>query len=195
MNTYEKDGGLPLSVYQFQLFLDEIYLASFLSLATVNHQPRPIVFAAKEITMDPMAMGQMKDVFMMLTMWAFFGTVLYILATALRRRQRNQMQQHVLDKFASAKDFADFVQSPAGQKYAASFADTTTSSQGAILNSVRAGVVLFFIGMGFALTNIGHENNFLLRIGTLFGAVGLGFLISAAISLWLVKKFEREAKE
>ena len=146
--------------------------------------------------MDLMALGQMKDVFMMLTMWVFVGAVLYIIATALRRRQRNQMQQHVLDKFASAKDFADFVQSPAGQKYVESFADTTTSSQGAILNSVRVGVVLLFIGIGFALTNLGHEHNFLpLRIGTLFVAVGLGFLISAAISFWLVKKFEKEAKE
>jgi hypothetical protein len=146
----------------------------------------------RETTMDPMALGQMKDVFMMLTMWAFFGTVLYIIATALRRRQRNQMQQHVLDKFASAKDFAEFVQSPAGQKYVESFADTTTSSQGAILNSVRAGVVLLFMGVGLALANL----NFLpMRIGTLFAAVGLGFLISAAISLWLVKKFEKEAKE
>ena len=146
--------------------------------------------------MDPMVMGQMQDVFMMLTMWAFFAAVLYIIATALRRRQRNQMQQHVLDKFASAKDFAEFVQSPAGQKYLESFADTTTSSQGAILNSVRAGVVLFFVGVGFALTNHGHQNNFLpLRIGTLFVSVGLGFLLSAAISFWLVKKFEKEAKE
>ena len=145
--------------------------------------------------MDPMAMGQMKDVFMMLTMWAFFGAILYIIATALRRRQRNQMQQHVLDKFASAKDFAEFVQSPAGQKYVESFADTTTSSQGAILNSVRAGVVLVFIGAGFALVNMGHENDLLLRLGTLFVAVGFGFLVSAAISFWLAKKFEKEAKE
>ena len=55
--------------------------------------------------MDPMALGQMKDVFMMLTMWAFFGTALYIIATTLHQRQRNQMQQHMLDKFASAKDW------------------------------------------------------------------------------------------
>src|SRR5215467_11364788 len=146
--------------------------------------------------MNPISQGDLKDWGMILSMWAFFGSALYIIATALRRKQRNAMQQHVLDKFASAKDFADFVQSPAGQKYVESFADTTTSSQGAILNSVRVGVVMLFIGIGFALTNLGHEHNFLpLRIGTLFVAVGLGFLISAAISFWLVKKFEREAKE
>jgi hypothetical protein len=145
--------------------------------------------------MDPMALGQMKDVFMMITMWAFVGTALYIIATTLRRRQRNQMQQHVLDKFASAKDFADFLQSAAGQKYVMSFAEGVTSSQSAILTSVRTGVVLVFLGFGFALANIGHQSPFLLKIGALFATVGVGFLVSAAISFWLAKKFEREAKE
>ena len=92
--------------------------------------------------MNPMSQSDLKDWSFMLTMWAFFGTVLYIVGTSLRRKQQNAMQQHVLDKFASAKDFADFVQSPAGQKYVMSFADTASSSQSAILSSVRTGVVL-----------------------------------------------------
>lgn len=145
--------------------------------------------------MDPMALGQMKDVFMMLTMWAFFGTALYIIATTLHRRQRIQMQQHVLDKFASAKDFADFLQSPAGQKYVTSFADAATSARGAILNSVRTGVVLFFVGLGFGLTNFGHASLLPLRIGTVLATVGVGFLVSAAVSFWLTKKFQSETKE
>jgi hypothetical protein len=49
-----------------------------------------------------------------------WGYILYLITSTLRRKQRNAMQQHVLDKFASAKDFADFVQSPAGQKYTSS---------------------------------------------------------------------------
>jgi hypothetical protein len=105
------------------------------------------------------------------------------------------MQQHVLDKFASAKDFADFVQSPAGQKYVMSFADTATSSKSAILNSVRTGVVLLFTGMGFAFVNFGNASLLPLRIGIVLSCLGIGFLISAAISFWLARKFQREAKE
>jgi hypothetical protein len=145
--------------------------------------------------MDPMVQSQAREWLMMLTMWAFFGTALYIVATTLRRKQRNNMQQHVLDKFASAKDFADFVQSPAGQKYVMSFADTTISSQSAILNSVRAGVVLVFAGLGLAFANFGQVSLVPLRIGIVLGCVGIGFLISAAISFWLARKFQREAKE
>ena|SRR5579859_1307206 len=134
--------------------------------------------------MDPMALGQMKDVFMMLTMWAFFGTALYIIATTLHRRQRNQMQQHVLDKFASAKDFADFVQSPAGQKYVTSFAGTPGGGvRNSILNSVRIGIVLMFAGAGLQTLP-----SALPRIGLVLVTVGAGFLVSAGISYLLARK-------
>lgn len=145
--------------------------------------------------MDPMVQSQAKEWLMMFTMWGFFGYVLYLIATTIRRKQRNAIQQHVLDKFASAKDFADFVQSPAGQKYVMSFADTATSSQSAILNSVRIGVVLLFAGLGLQFTNFGSASLMPLRIGIVLGCVGIGFLVSAAISFWLARKFQREAKE
>jgi len=142
-----------------------------------------------------MVQEQARQWLMILTMWAFFGYVLYLITVTLRRKQRNAMQQHVLDKFASAKDFADFVQSPAGQKYVMSFADTATSAQSAILNSVRTGVVLLFTGLGFAFTNFGQASLVPVRIGIVLGSLGIGFLISAAISFWLARKFQREAKE
>jgi hypothetical protein len=140
--------------------------------------------------MDPMALGQMKDVFMMLTMWAFFGAALYIVATTLHRRQRNQMQQHMLDKFASAKDFADFVQSPAGQKYAMSFADTAASAKASILNAVRLGIVLIFTGFG--LQTMGSRA---MRFGLLVVTIGIGFLVSAAISYVLSRKLQVNGEE
>jgi hypothetical protein len=143
--------------------------------------------------MDPQT--QAREWLMMLTMWVFFGYVLYLVTITIRRKQRNAMQQHVLDKFASAKDFADFVQSPAGQKYVMSFADTATSSQSAILSSVRIGVVLLFTGLGLQFTNFGGASLLPLRIGIVLGCVGIGFLVSAAISFWLARKFQREAKE
>ena len=145
--------------------------------------------------MDPMVQSQAKEWLMMFTMWGFFGYVLYLITTTIRRKQRNAIQQHVLDKFASAKDFADFVQSPAGQKYVMSFADTATSSQSAILNSVRIGIVLLFTGLGLQFTNFGSYSFLPLRIGIVLGCVGIGFLVSAAISFWLARKFQREAKE
>jgi len=140
--------------------------------------------------MDPMVQGHLKDWFMMLTMWAFFGTTLYIIATTLRRRQQHQMQQHVLDKFASAKVFAEFVQSDAGQKYVMSFADTTNSAHSSILNSIRVGVVLVFTGVGLQTTSFAA-----MRVGIVLATIGAGFLVSAGISFLLARKLQKTGRE
>jgi len=140
--------------------------------------------------MDPMALGQMKDVFMMVTMWAFVGTALYIIATTIRRKQRITMQQHMLNKFETAKDFAEFVQTPAGQKYVMGFADTAASTKTSILNSVRLGIVLMFIGFGLQTMGPGA-----MRIGLLVVTTGVGFLVSAAISYVLARKLRVNGEE
>ncbi|MGC2769315.1 MAG: hypothetical protein WB607_27700 [Candidatus Acidiferrum sp.] len=146
--------------------------------------------------MDPMLQSQIKDG-VLLAAWAVFcGSVLYIIATAIRRKQQNEMQRHMLDRFSSAKDFADFVQSPAGQKYVMSFSETTTSSRNAILSSVRTGVVLLFAGAGIAATiSAGTRNSYVWGIGIVLCCLGCGFLVSAGISYWLAKKMAQEAKE
>ena len=140
--------------------------------------------------MDPMYQGLLTDWFLMITMWTFVGALVYIVATTLRRRQRHQMQQHVLDKFSSAKDFADFLQTPAGQKYVMSFADTATSAHSSILNSVRIGIVLVFAGIGVMFLNAAGW-----RIGFVIGGVGVGFLVSAGIAYQLAKKLQANGGE
>jgi hypothetical protein len=146
--------------------------------------------------MDPMFQGQLKDWVMMGTMIFMVVSVLYIVATAVRRKQQNEMQRLMLDKFASAKDFADFVQSPAGQKYVMSFSEAATSPTNAILGAVRTGVVLVFVGVGIAAT-VRHTagSSYLWALGTVIACLGFGFLVSAAISYWLAKKIAREAKD
>ena len=146
--------------------------------------------------MDPMVQGQLKEFVLMAVMVSFFGIAFYTFATALRRRQRNEMQRHMLDKFATAKDFADFVQSPAGQKYVMSFSEEATSPYGAILGSVRTGVVLLFGGAGIAATvQATTKNSYIWGLGIVIACLGFGFLASAAISYWLAKKIAQEDKE
>ena len=140
--------------------------------------------------MDPMAQSQMKDWVVLIAAWGTLGTFLYIVATTLRRRQRHQMQQHVLDKFSSAKDFSDFVQSPAGQRYVMSFADTAASARSSILNSVRIGIVLLFAGLGLMFLNAAGW-----RIGFVIIGVGVGFLASAWIAYGLARKLQANGEE
>ena len=122
---------------------------------------------------------------------------IYFVATALRRRQQNEMQKHILDKFSSAKDFADFVQSPAGQKYVTSFADTVTSPRNSILTSMRTGIVLVGLGAGMATGSFANSAaTEVLHTGANIAiCVGLAFVASSVFSFFLARKVGSEGKE
>src|SRR6266481_4442767 len=98
--------------------------------------------------MDSMVQSQLKEWFVLMATFGLFGWAAYLGASIVRRKQKNEMQKALLEKFSSAHDFAEFMQSPAGQKYVMGFADAITSPRNSILNSIRTGFVLMFAGMG-----------------------------------------------
>jgi hypothetical protein len=129
--------------------------------------------------------------------FAFFGTgawLIYLIFGVLRRRQQDAMQKHLLDKFSSTKDFAEFVQSPAGQKYVAGFSETVTKPGASILNSMRIGIVLIFVGGGFFMVRTFDRNaHYLIQgVATLISMLGLGFLVSAVVSYLIAKRIGSE---
>jgi ABC-type maltose transport system permease subunit len=144
-----------------------------------------------------MLQSQLKEWVLMAAMLIMTIWGLYIVTIAVRRKHQTTMQKALLDKFSSAHDFAEFMQSPAGQKYVVSFTDTVVSPRIAILNSVRAGIVLIFLGAGFySITRAnGAAHMFGDSIGALMTCLGFGFLISAAVSHWLAKKIPADTKE
>src|SRR5437870_4046651 len=94
--------------------------------------------------------GSFKDFSALVAVVTVAIICIYMAASAQRRRQQNEMQKHLLEKFSSAKDFAEFMQSPAGQKYVMSFTDAVTSPRNYILTSMRSGIVLIGLGAGMA---------------------------------------------
>jgi len=141
--------------------------------------------------MDPMTQGQLKEWFMMLVTFGLLGWIAYLAASMVRRKQKNDMQKALLEKFSSAHDFAEFMQSPAGQKYVMSFADAITSPRNSILNSIRTGFVLMFAGMGC----LAGANGGWLIFGWVSFLVGIGFLVSAGVAYFLTKKTDWKSQE
>jgi hypothetical protein len=122
--------------------------------------------------------------------------VLYMATTIIRRRQQNAMQRHLLDKFSSAKDFADFVQSPAGQKYVTSFTDEVSSPRNSILSSVKTGIVVLFLGGGFMTGGGGSRLVSVFQtVGMILICLGAGFLVSALVAYFMAKKIGPGEKE
>jgi hypothetical protein len=146
--------------------------------------------------MDPMVQGQLKEWFVIVATFGLFGWAAYLGTSIFRRRQQNMMQKAMLDKFSSAHDFAEFMQSPAGQKYVMGFTEAVASPRSAIINSVRTGIVVIFLGAGFY--SIARPGEAVRVWGDAIGAIltclGFGFLISGAVSYWLAKKIPAETK-
>src|SRR5262245_14885347 len=119
---------------------------------------------------------------------------IYLVNAALKRRQQMQMQKHLLEKFSSAHDFAEFMQSPAGQKYVMSFSDQVTKPQNTILSSVRLGIVLLFVGPAFcAIPNSSPDlQHVLWGLGMVITMLGVGFLVSAVVSYLIARKIKIE---
>jgi hypothetical protein len=136
--------------------------------------------------MDHYTQSMIGDWVVLFTTVAFSAWIVYLVAALIRRRQQSVMQKHLLDKFATAQDFAEFMQSPAGQKYVTGFTDTVTSPRNSILSSIRTGCVLMFLGMGCLAGANGGWLTF--RIGWVSFLVGIGFLVSSGVSYLLIKK-------
>ena len=140
--------------------------------------------------MDPMMQSQFKEWFLMLVGWGLVGWVAYLAASMIRRKQKNDMQKALLEKFSSAHDFAEFMQSPAGQKYVLNFTDEVTGPFNSITNAVKIGIVLLFAGAALVASGQRHGIWFIDTMGMLATCVGVGFLISAAISYLLYRKMK-----
>jgi hypothetical protein len=140
--------------------------------------------------MDPMMQSQFKEWFVMLVAWGLVAWVAYLAASMIRRKQKNDMQRALLDKFSSAHDFAEFMQSPAGQKYVLNFTDAVTNPLSSVLNAVKIGIVMFFSGPALVAAAQRHDLWFLDAMGMLLTLGGVGFLVSAVISYFLLKKIK-----
>ncbi|MGZ4830870.1 MAG: hypothetical protein ACXV5J_09465 [Candidatus Angelobacter sp.] len=138
--------------------------------------------------MDPMMQGQLKEWFVMLAFFGLFGWLVYLVASMFRRKQKSDMQKALLEKFSSAHDFAEFMQSPAGQKYVLNFTDSVTGPFNSIMNAVKIGIVLLFAGAALVASGQRHSIWLLDTMGMLATCVGAGFLISAAISYLLYRR-------
>ncbi len=140
--------------------------------------------------MDPMTQGHLKEWFVLVGFFSLLGWVSYLGASIVRRKQKTDMQKALLEKFSSAHDFAEFMQSPAGQKYVLNFTEEVTGPFNSIVNAVKIGVVLLFAGAALVASGQRHSIWLLDTLGMLATCVGVGFLISAAISYLLYRRMK-----
>lgn len=123
---------------------------------------------------------------------AFFAMIALIVFVIARRRQaeiqaRAEFQKQILDKFGSGKEFADFLGTEGSQRFLAALSSPATGARYRILRTMRGGIVVTVLGIGFLLLT-GLRHGFVVP-GVLLLALGAGLLISAAASYHFSKKW------
>ncbi|MGB5753290.1 MAG: hypothetical protein WBN87_10545 [Thermoanaerobaculia bacterium] len=104
-----------------------------------------------------------------------------------------ELQGKLLDRFSSAEDLHTYLNSDVGERFLLSTTIEQASPLRRILGSVQVGLILTAAGMAFLIM----ESRFadtpdslgMIFIGTLSLALGIGFLVSAAVSTRLSRNW------
>ena len=120
--------------------------------------------------------------------FAFFALILAIIWLGTRQKQarlqmRADFHKQLLEKFGSGKEFAEFLESPGSQRFLDElWSQTAVSTE----RPLRIGIVLTTLGL--ALGGLSWAHRGLLIPGVVVLALGVGYLLSSAISYQLSKK-------
>lgn len=122
-------------------------------------------------------------------------TIIWVSSTSNRRREveaRSQADVHhrLLEKFGTSKDFIDFMQTDGGKVFLKPLPVANPAAPyRKILASTTAGVILSMFGIALLILHAVafDSEEGMIGGGIIFLMIGLGFLVSAAISYRLSK--------
>ena len=120
------------------------------------------------------------------------GMVIAIVYAGAATRQhkaklRAEVQMKLIDRFGSAAEFIQFVQSDEGKRF---LGDPPTVARSNYVGGIRNGIMLGCIGLGFAVIGVAqHDTGWLVPAFILLG-VGGGFFASSMVSMKLARQME-----
>ncbi|MDD5544636.1 MAG: hypothetical protein PHX83_15830 [Acidobacteriia bacterium] len=105
-------------------------------------------------------------------------------------KMRKEMQSRLMDKFGSAPEFAQFLETASGRQFLETVSAGPTNAHEKILNSVRTGIIMAVLGLALVAVNgiAPSESRAAFQICGLIGMlVGIGYIISSFVSYRLSK--------
>jgi len=122
---------------------------------------------------------------------AFWAWVVWVILEWRKMRHKSMLQKNIVDKFSSAQELNDFLQSQEGNKFLNFLKFNGLAPREKILSSLSKGVILSFFGIALVLIGqiFTEEMKYFNAFGIVIIALGVGFLISTFISYKLSKKW------
>lgn len=131
---------------------------------------------------------------------AFFALIAFLTKTLVSARNhriasenKTKLQEKMLERFSSAAEFAEFLNTPEGSKYLSTFTEApTTNPIHKTIDSIKAGLVIAMTAIGLIVAGYAsgyrHDSG-TLAIGLLGLFLGLGFLMAAGATYGLGRKW------
>jgi len=122
---------------------------------------------------------------------AFSGWLIWVILHYRHRRERTHAEERdrILARFTTAQELSDFLSSQGGERF---FNQTRAPRHAArkLASAITSGVILLFLGIAFLIMGwTGNPAGDRIFVpATILTMVGLGVLVSAAISARLLKR-------
>src|ERR1041385_1520550 len=126
---------------------------------------------------------------------AFFGMIVWIvwLSTNAKNRRaqaQTEVQTKLIERFGTSKEFIEFLQSAAGQRFVSGVeVSTALYARDRIIRGFGTGIVISLLGLGFLAIWIFDHNGGFIYPGFILLGLGAGFFLSAIVSLKLSKSY------
>lgn len=143
----------------------------------------------------------MGELIPMVVTTGFFVCIGYVVNVIVENRRRRESIKvftdfygRVIERLGSANEFTQFLQTPGGRDFIASFSldRTSVGPRDRILRALQNGLVLMFLGLGFLTANVSFVTD--PEAKAVVGVVGLlslftggGFLMSSRLSMRLAQ--------
>jgi hypothetical protein len=132
---------------------------------------------------------------MMIPIVSIIGSFTMIVAIVwfiTRARQRTaqyraEVQMKMIERFGSASEFTQFLDSPAGKQF---LNEPRKTARDRALGGIRTGIILLFIGIGFAFAYFSERDPGWFIPAFIMIGLGVGFLISSAVSWKMAKEWD-----
>ena len=146
----------------------------------------------------------MEDRYLMITTLIFSVVVSVLIVWVIKilfdwrkSKLKSELQHKLVEKFGNAQDLNTFLETESGSKFLNALTINGQLLKQKILSYITRGVILVFLGAAlFAVGGlfVGEQRFFFLG-GLVVSALGLGFLVSTAISYIMSKKWGIMNKE
>ena len=115
-----------------------------------------------------------------------------IVATTKQRlvQHRTEVQLKLIERFGTANEFVQFIQSDEGRHF---LGDPPRAVRERAAGGVRSGIVMGFLGAGFAFIGLTQRDADWLIPAFMLMGLGLGFFVSAMVSMRLSRNLEKQS--